>query len=171
MKNARTIALCGMISALSVVLLAVGAMLGIGMYAAPMLAGLCLLPLRREAGWRGQLMVWLAVSLLGFMLISDVEQNLMYLCLFGLYPVLYPLFQRIPKGLRIAGKILFMNLVTIAVEALVVLVLVPETMGMWMGIALLVLGNAVFFLYDRLLPVFDVLLSRYLRAFLSRTGR
>lgn len=171
MKKTRIIALCGMISALSVVVLALGAMLGIGMYAAPMIAGLCLLPLRREAGWRGQLMVWLSVSLLSFMLISDAEQNLMYLCLFGLYPVLYPFFLRLPKGVQLISKFLFMNLVTIAVEALVVLVLVPETMGLWMGIALLVLGNVVFFLYDRLLPVFDALLSRYLRAFLARAGR
>ena len=171
MKQTRIVALCGMVSALSVVVLALGAMLGIGMYAAPMIAGLCLLPIRREAGWRGQMMVWLAVSLISFMLISEVEQNLMYLCLFGLYPILYPFFQRLPKGIRIAGKMLFMNAVTIAVEALVVLVLVPETMGLWMGIALMVIGNAVFFLYDRMLPVFDAILSRYLRAFLSRAGR
>jgi len=170
MKQTRTVALCGMVSALSVAALAVGAMLGIGMYAAPMIAGLCLLPIRREAGWRGQGMVWLAVSLLSLMLISDVEQNLMYLCLFGLYPILYPAFQRLPGGVRIAAKMLFMNAVTIAVEALVMLVLVPETLGLWMGLTLMVMANAVFFLYDRLLPVFDALLSRYLRAFL-KAGR
>ena len=51
------------------------------------------------------------------------------------------------------------------------LVLVPETMGLWMGVVLIAMGNIVFFLYDRLLPVFDAILSRYLRAFLSRAGR
>lgn len=171
MRQTRTIALCGMISALSVVILAIGAMLGIGMYAAPLLAGLVLLPIRREAGLKGQLMVWLSVSLLSFMLISEVEQNLMYLCLFGLYPILVPYFLRLPKGIRTLCKFLFLNVVTVAVEVLVVLVLVPETMGLWMSAGLLVMANVVFFLYDRLLPVFDAILSRSLRAFLSRSAR
>ena len=171
MKQTRRIALCGMISALSVVVLALGAMLGIGMYAAPMIAGLCLLPIRREAGLKGQLMVWLSVSLLSFMLISEVEQNLMYLCLFGLYPILVPYFLRLPKGIRTLCKFLFLNVVTIAVEMLVVLVLVPEAMGLGLGAALLVMANVVFFLYDRLLPVFDAILSKYLRNFLSRSVR
>ena len=171
MKQTRRIALCGMVSALSVAVLAMGAMLGIGMYAAPMVAGLCLLPIRRETGVKGQLMVWLSVSLLGFMLISDVEQNLMYLCLFGLYPVLVPYFLRLPKGIRTLCKFLFLNVVTIAVETLVVLVLVPETLGLGLGAVLLVMANVVFFLYDRLLPVFDAILSKYLRAFLKRSAR
>lgn len=171
MKQTRVLALCGMISALSVTLLLLGAMLGVGMYAAPMLAGLCLLPIRREAGVRGQLLVWLAVSLLSLMLVSDAEQNLMYIALFGLYPILFPRLQRMKKGLRLACKLLFFNLVTVAAEALVLLVLVPEPLEWWMGAALLLLGNGVFLLYDRLLPVFDLLISRYLSGFLKRSGR
>ena len=168
MKQTRFAALCGVMSALSIVILLLGSWLGIGMYASPLLAGLCLLLMRREAGTRGQLMVWLSVSLLSFMLIGDPEQNLMYFCLFGLYPIVYPLFQRLKKGFRLPCKLLFMNAVTLAAELLVVCVLAPETMDAWMWIMLLVLGNVVFILYDRLLPVFDVLISRRLQSVLKR---
>ena len=165
MKQTRTIALCGMLSALSVALMLLGALLGIGMYAGPMLAGLCLLPLKREAGTRGQWLVWLSVSLLSLMLVSDPEQNLMYIALFGLYPILYPRFQAMPRKWRMVCKLVFFNVVIVAVEALIILVLVPETLGLWMGMALLVMGNIVFLLYDHVLPVFDVLLTRTLSRF------
>lgn len=170
-KDTYRIALCGVMAAVSVVLLGVGAMLGIGCYAGPMLAGLCLLPVGRQAGRKYHALLWLAVSLLSFLLISDVEQNLMYLCLFGLYPLLRPGFEKLPGLARPALKLLFFNAVIIALEALVMLVLVPEAMPGWMIALLLVLGNLTFLMYDFLIPRYDALLWRKLQAFLSRVGR
>lgn len=167
----RKIALCGVMAALSVVLLAVGAMLGIGAYAGPMLAGLCLLPVRRRAGRRYPVLLWLAVSLLGFLLISDIEQNILYLFLFGLYPLLRPGFEKLPKVARLLCKLLFFNAVVIGLEALIVLVLVPEVLTGWMIALLLTLGNLTFLLYDFLIPRYDAMLSRYLDKFLARVGR
>ena len=167
MNQTRKLALCGMMAALSVVVMALGAALGIGMYAAPMLAGLLLLPLKMLLGRREQLLMWLSVSILCLILIGDMEQNLMYLCLFGLYPILYPSFQKLGRGLRLLAKLLFFNLVTVAAEALVLLVLVPEPLSAGMVITLLVLGNITFLLYDRLLPLFAVILHRYLHRILK----
>lgn len=167
MNQTRKIALCGMMSALSVVIMAIGAVLGIGIYAAPMLAGLLILPLGMMLGRREQLLVWISVSLLCLMLISDWEQNLMYLCLFGPYPILYPLFQKLPKGLRLMSKLAFFNLVTVVAEALVLLVLVPEPLSAGMIIALLALGNLTFLLYDRLIPLFALILHKHLNRILK----
>lgn len=162
MNQTRKIALCGMMSALSVVIMAIGAVLGIGIYAAPMLAGLLLLPLGITLGRKEQLLVWISASLLCLMLIGDWEQNLMYLCLFGPYPILYPLFQKLPKGLRLMAKLAFFNLVTIAAEALVLLVLVPEPLNAGMILALLAVGNLTFLLYDRLIPLYALILHKHL---------
>ena len=162
MNQTRKIALCGMMSALSVVIMAIGAVLGIGIYAAPMLAGLLLLPLGITLGRKEQLLVWISASLLCLMLIGDWEQNLMYLCLFGLYPILYPLFQKLPKGLRLMAKLAFFNLVTVAAEALVLLVLVPEPLNAGMILALLAVGNLTFLLYDRLIPLYALILHKHL---------
>lgn len=170
-KDTYKIALCGIMAALSIVLLGLGAMLGIGCYAGPVLAGLCLLPVRRQAGPKYHALLWLAVSLLSFLLISDVEQNLMYLCLFGPYPLIRPAFEKLPGLAKPVLKLLFFNAVVIALEALIMLVLVPETMPGWMIALLLGLGNLMFVLYDFLIPRYDALLWHKLQAFLSRLGR
>lgn len=169
--NTRRIALGGMMAALSMVILIIGNILGIGMYAAPMLAGLCLLPVRREMGARYQLLLWLAVSLLSFMLVSNIEQNLMYLCLFGLYPAIRPWFQKRRKPLQMPLKLLYFNVVVLAVEAAVLLFFAPEVLTAGLAAALLILGNLTFLCYDFAIPVFDAILAKRLEKLLHRAGR
>lgn len=159
----RRLAVCGLLTALSVVILLLGAALGIGIYLAPMLAGTILLLIRRSCGVKYQLLVWIAVSLLSLILVPEPEQNLMYLCLFGSYPILYPWVQRRGRGLRLLLKLLFFNVVFSAVELLLMLVLVPEAVD---TLLFLLLGNVMFFCYDAVLPRLVQLLSRYLEKYL-----
>lgn len=156
-------AYCGMAAALSIVLLLIGSIAELGMYAAPMLAGMLLVPIGNRFGRKYHVLLWLVVSLLSFMLIPSPEQNLMYFCLFGCYPILWPLFMRIGRRwLRIAAKLLFFNLVVVAVEALVMLLLIPESLGTALAAALLVLGNLLFIMYDFLVPRTEALLKKLL---------
>ena len=166
MKRTKSIAACGMMAALSIVILVLGAVLEIGMYAAPMIAGLCLLPIGRNYGKRDQATLWIAVSLLSFILVQNVEENLMYLGIFGCYPVIYPLFRKLPKGLRILAKAAYFNLVTLAIEALILWVIAPEAMELWMAALLLALGNLTFWLYDFLLPRAELRLGRMMEKIL-----
>lgn len=168
MNQSRTIAVCSMMAALSVVLLFVGFLLGLGTYAAPMLAGLCLLPVGRRYGRRYQIMIWLTVSALSCILINNAEQNLMYSAVFGIYPVIRPCFGRLKKWARLLVKLAWFNLVTLSLEALIVLVLMPEVISPGMIAALLILGNITFVLYDFMIPRYDLLLDRYLK---KLTGR
>lgn len=156
-------AYCGMAAALSIVLLLIGSIAELGMYAAPMFAGMLLVPIGNRFGRKYHVLLWLVVSLLSFMLIPSPEQNLMYFCLFGCYPILWPLFMRIGRRwLRIAAKLLFFNLVVVAVEALVMLLLIPESLGTALAAALLVLGNLLFIMYDFLVPRTEALLKKLL---------
>lgn len=161
MNQTKRIAACGMMTALSVVIMLLGGVLGIGMYASPMLAGFCLLPVGQKFGTRAQWLIWGAVSLLSFMLIPEPEQNLMYLALFGLYPILYPSFSRLPGAWKWLSKLLYFHAAAISVEMLVMLVLVPEAMSVPMIVLLLILGNAVFWMYDFLIPRSDLLFQKY----------
>ena len=163
MSEARKIAQCSMLSALSVVVMIVGAVLGLGMYASPMLAGLILSTIGDAQGRKYQLLTWGATSALCLMLITNIEQNLMYMCLFGLYPILRPYLQKLPGRLRLIAKLLFFNIVVVALEALIMLVLVPETMGGGLMIALLFMGNITFLCYDIILPRAQLLLERLFR--------
>ena len=166
MKHTRAVALCGVTAALAVVLMAVGGLLGVGLYAAPMLAGLCLLPAGRHLGLKYHLLLWLAVSALSFFLVPDIEQNLMFLCLFVCYPILRPALQRLPRLPRLLCKLLFFNAVSVALEALVLLVLAPEALAPPLLLLLLALGNLTFLLYDLLIPRAQRLLESRLASFL-----
>lgn len=165
MRASKVIASCGMMAALSVVLMLLGAALGLGLYISPMLAGLCLIPIGRKFGAKYQWMLWAVVSLLSFLLVPEMEQNLMYLTLFGLYPILQPLFHRLPRRLVWPCKLLYFNLVFIAVEALLMLVLIPEPMPPVLAIIFLALGNVTFIMYDFLVPRAHLLFNKYFGRF------
>ena len=83
----------------------------------------------------------------------------MFLCLFGLYPIVQPYFQRLPRIARLIVKLLYFNVVIIAVEAFVMILLVPEAMPPVMMAVLLVLGNVTFILYDAVIPRAERLLD------------
>ena len=164
MRNgAKRMAVCAMLTALCVVLMLLGAVLELGMYAAPLFAGLSFLPVGRQYGRTYHLLVYGASCLLCFLLVPNIEQNLMLAGLFGWYPILRPLLQKLPRLLRLPAKLLFFNTVIVAIEALVMLVLVPETVGTALLWILLLLGNVVFFTYDLLIPRMDALFSRLIQ--------
>ena len=152
MKQSKRIAMCGMMAALSVVLMIIGGALGLGMYVSPLLAGLCLIPIGNSYGKKDQIILWLAVSVLSLILVPNIEESLMYLCLFGCYPILRPQFQKLPKVLRFITKLLFFTIVFTALQLLVVLVLVPEVMGKGMMVTLILLADVTLMIYDFVLP-------------------
>ena len=174
MSRASVMAGCSMMTALSVVLLLIGGILELGMYACPMIAGLCILMVGDCYGRRCQVMTWIAVSVLSVMFVPNVEENLMYFGIFGLYPILYPYFQKLPKGLRMIAKFAYFNIVVIALEWLVVMVLMPQAMSgegesgwlFWLG--LLAMGNVIFWCYDSLLPRMEVTLRKRFGRMLPR---
>ncbi len=165
MRQSKVIASCGMTAALSIVVMLVGGVLGLGMYISPMIAGFLLLPIGKKYGVKYQWMMWSTVSLLCFMLVPNVEENLMYFSLFGLYPILYPYLERMTSKLKWLCKLLYFNVIVVAVEALVMLVLVPEAMGPVMAVILLLMGNAIFIMYDFLLPRSELLFRKYFGKF------
>ena len=57
-------------------------------------------------------------------------------------------------------KLIIFNVTVIAIEALVMLVLVPEAMGGILMIILLALGNATFLLYDYIIPIMSIRLEK-----------
>ena len=161
--QSKRIAVCSITAALGVVVLLLGAVLGLGMYVCPVLVGLCLLPIGNRYGIKYQLILWVVISILSFIFVPNPEENLMFAGLFGWYPALYPKLQKLPKLLRLLVKLLIFNGIVIALEALVVLVLVPEILSAAMILLLLAIGNLTFLLYDKLIPRFPILAGRYLK--------
>ncbi|MBO5953102.1 MAG: hypothetical protein J6Q53_03140 [Oscillospiraceae bacterium] len=162
MGSAKPIATCAIMAALTVVIMLLGALLELGIYAAPMLAGLCLMPIGKRYGCKYHIMLWVAASILCFLLVPSIEENLIFAGLLGWYPIVQPRLQRLPRLLRLAIKLLIFNAAIIAIETLVLLVFLPEVLGFGILAALLALGNLTFLLYDRLIPSFTALVQRIL---------
>lgn len=166
--STKKVALGGVMTALGVVLLLLGSVLGLGVYAAPMLVGWCLIPLGREWGRGYQVTLWAAISLLSLLLVPDVEEKLMFTFLFGWYPILRPALQKQKKPVRVVLKLVIFNVISVALEAALMLLLVPESAETWMIVLLLVMGNLMFAVYDFAIPVFDLVATRYFKKLISR---
>lgn len=156
-------AFCGIMSALGVVIMLLGSVLGLGMYLAPMMVGLCLVPVGKAYGKKYQLLLWIAISLLSIMLVPNVEQNLMFLCLFGWYPAFRPVLQKVSMVAGLCLKLLLFNAIVIPLELLIMFVLVPETTGTVFAVILLILGNVTFLCYDFAIPAFELIMGKYLK--------
>lgn len=153
------IALCGVLSALSVVVLLVGNVLQIGTYAAPMLASFLLIPVLEDYGKKYALLLYAVVSLLSLFLVPDKELVLFYVLVLGYYPVLRVRLNNIRRGvLRWMAKFGCFNAAVAVMYALLIVVLAPPELvqefaaeGTPMLLALLALGNLSFWLCDRAL--------------------
>lgn len=165
-EASRKMAACGMMTALGVVLMLAGAVAEVGMYAVPMFLGLFLAPFGRRWGTGCQLLLWLAIGLLSLILVPDVEQDLMFLCFFGWYPALRPKLEPLPGALRLCAKLALFNGVVVALEAVIIRFFVPETGGRGLLLALLVLGNVTFLVYDLAIPRFCRRLDGWFRKLL-----
>lgn len=169
--ESQKIALCGVLGALSVVLLLLGAALQVGTYAAPMLASFLLVPVLEEYGSRYALLLYAATAILAVLVVPETELALFYALVIGYYPVLrYTLRKVKPTLLRWAIKFVVFNGATVLVYLLLFALLGPAVWqeltadGTGMLAALLALGNLSFFLCDRALGA----VTRYYRLVLRR---
>mgnify|MGYP006883007624 CR=1 FL=1 len=111
--ESQKIALCGVLGALSVVLLltrvpvpgviadtiSAVAALQIGTYAAPMLAAFLLIPVLDEYGPKYALLLYATVSILSVLLVPELELAFFYVFVIGYYPVLRQQLARIKSTL------------------------------------------------------------------------
>lgn len=155
--SARQLAMGGVFAALAVILMLLGGLVPFATYVCPMLASVLLIPLLEELP-RGLCWGWYAVvSLLSALFCPDREAAFIFVFL-GWYPIAKPALDRLPRLARLLLKLLIFNAAIAAAYGLLLFVLQLEVlleeareMGTLMLIALLVLGNFSFLLFDRLL--------------------
>lgn len=156
-RQSRRLALCGLMTALSVLLLSLGSFIPLATFACPMLAMLCLIPVICEFGPRTGQMVYAAAAPLALLLAADKELAFFYLFL-GWYPVCRETVDRLPRALRIPAKCGIFTLAMAVMYSIIILLFQLEAIAaefaeysVWMTAGLLVLGNVAFLLMDRVL--------------------
>ena len=124
-QKSWAMAYCGIVAALCVALMLLGAVIPIAMFIAPAVAGFLVATVCVECGMQLALTAYAAVSLLALLFVPDKEVALIFVFLLGYYPLAKPKFERIrPAVLRIVCKLLLCNGTVLAMYGLVFL-LVP----------------------------------------------
>ena len=152
MKQTVKITFCGIIAALSAVFMLLSYFPYLT-YAVPAVAGLLIMITVIEAGYKWALGAYIAASVLVF-LFAEPEGKLLYICFFGYYPILKAVFdRRKSRALEWILKLAVFNAAIIAVyfvlaRAFGVSVEEFGEFGKYSEYIFLLLGNAVFVLYD-----------------------
>ncbi len=165
--KSRPIALCGVLTALAVVLLMLGGVIPIAVLCAPILAMVVLLPVLEELGPRAAWTSYAAAAILALLLTADRETALVYL-FFGWYPILRPRIAALPsRPLRVLVRLAGCNAAIFLLYGIVLrlLGLTADLLeAAWFFNALLLLmGNVTFLLVDLVLGRYSALWRRRLR--------
>jgi hypothetical protein len=172
MKKAALTALCGILSALSVILLYFSSVVWIFQYVSPLVCGLIMIILLQSANKKAAFTVYLAVSILSVFMLPDKEAALIYALFFGWYPIAKERIDKIRLvALRWLVKLLLFNVTMVAAQLILIYLLhIPfdDFLGKWGAVILLALGNFTFILYERL---FTMLTFIYSKKFKSKVDK
>ncbi|MBQ4568855.1 MAG: hypothetical protein IJA62_02155 [Ruminococcus sp.] len=153
-KKTYSLAFSSVIAALSLVFLLVTAVIPVGTYALPCIAGAILAAVVLESGYFAAFTVYVVVSLLSALLAADKEAVLYYIAFLGFYPILKGLLERIKSRLiqYIAKFSVFNACMVAAFFVSISLLSVPkesfELFGIYLPWAFLLAGNVIFIIYD-----------------------
>lgn len=155
-NRSRRIAFSGITSALALVFMLLGSIFPFATFTAPIMAGLCLIPIAVEFGKRTAGLAYIAISVLSFLTVLDYETSFFFIFLFGYYPILYPVLNKIRlKLVKFILKFTLFNVALVVVYSLLLFVFIGTPLrnefaeqAPWFWIMLWVLGNITFFIYD-----------------------
>ncbi len=166
MRTAKRVTVSAMMTALGTVLLTAGALFDVIDLSACALASLLVVFIYIEVGVPYAWLVWLATSLLSFVFFPAKTVWLVYLLVFGLYPIIKGLIQRLPRLIWIPLKLVYANIMFV-----VCIFLMPRIFGipfidtelLWVYILMYAALNAMFVLYDIFINVMVGFYYRRLR--------
>ncbi len=170
MRESSKAALGGIIAALAVSILLLTYISPFLVYTAPVFAGLLLLIIVSEIGYKWALGTYTAISILSLFFIADKEAAVFFVMLFGYYPILRELLLEKIKNaaIRVLIKFIIFN-VSLALSILICNFIFhidysDFTEGGKIFIAIIILMlNAVLFIYDFLLAKFTLIYKKRLQ--------
>lgn len=168
MKNSFKLAFGGVATALALVFMLITPILPIALYSCAVLSGLCVALACEEIGIRLGCCVYAAVSFLSLLLIPDKEPVIIFMLLFGIYPVLNAILDKsrnkllTKRFIRTVIKLIFINAACVVYFFMTVYILgVPKESfnigDVYLPWVFLLFGNIICIMYDIALIRFIVL--------------
>ncbi|MEG1994437.1 MAG: hypothetical protein RR048_05945 [Oscillospiraceae bacterium] len=155
-KKSTTVAMGGVSSALCLLFMFLTGVFPFATFALPAIAGMILISVVVENGYKVATTVYFAVSILSVFIVPDREAAMMFVGFFGYYSILKGKIDKIKsKLLKIGVKFAVFNTAVIAVYTIIIKVLgmtdileEMSTFGEYTLLIMLLMGNVVFVVYD-----------------------
>ena len=164
MKTSLKAAVSGVMSALSVALLALASVMWILDYTSPIICGLLLIIIVESFGKKTAFTVFAAVCVLSIILLPSKGAALFYATFCGYYPIIRKDIDKIKSRIiRIIIKFVIFNIGAVGSELLLVYVFgIPfdNALGAAGIVILLVAAYVILFTYDRLLNVLTLIYDK-----------
>ncbi len=154
MKTSMKVSLGGVVAALSLVLMFLTSVIPFGTFAFPTFAGILLILLVINLGYRWAFAVYFITAVLSFLLLADKEAALYYAAFLGFYPIIKSVIERIPsKVVQYIVKLALFNVCIIAAFFVgMTLLSIPKEsftlFGVYLPWVFLIIGNIAFVIYD-----------------------
>ncbi len=171
MKNkTKNTAICGLMTALSVVLMMLTTLIPVFMYVLPIVTGLLVLFTSDISNKKWGLGVYFSTAFLSLLLITDKEAALTYALFFGYYPLIKDLIEKLPRLISWFLKLFIFNLAAVGIGAISFYVFGVSgdeynEFGKYTIPILLIMANVAFVLYDFCLIKNKNLLTRFSEKF------
>lgn len=148
MKQSKRIALCAIMSALSTLILFLGAVIDIFSLTAAAVASLLISVTMIEVGLFYPWLVWGVTSALSLILLPNKLPAIMYFVLCGFYPILKRYFEKLPRILAWVCKVGLFNLSLLSLIYVSKHIFYLNDMGFDFTIPVILIGNAALVMYD-----------------------
>lgn len=171
MKNkTKNTAVCGLMIALSVVLMLLTTLVPVFMYVIPIVTGLLVLFVADISDKKWALGVYFSTAFLSLLLITDKEAALTYALFFGYYPLIKDIIEKLPKALVWLLKLALFNAAAVGIGVISFYLFGVSgeeynEFGKYTIPILLIMANVAFILYDFCLTKNRFLLIRFSEKF------
>ena len=165
MNKSKNTAFCGMVSALSVVLMLITTVLPVMMYVLPIVTGILIMLTSEVTNKKWAIGTFFSTAIISLLLLTEKETALTYLFFFGWYPLVREYLSRILGVLRYVIKIVMFNASAVAIGVVGVYVFGLSKddyteFGKYTIPVLLGMADIVFVLYELMLKKYSVFLKK-----------
>ncbi len=145
----KRIVICGVLVALSIIILYIGSMFQTLDLTMSAIVSLLVVVIVIEMGYNYAWLTYVATSILSLVLLPQKTPAIFYACFMGFYPIIKSHVERINSAvLRWIIKLVVGNVALVAMFLLLSIFVPEEFVGGWMLVATYVLGLTAFIMYD-----------------------
>lgn len=156
------VALCGIVSALSLIMMFFLSLIPSFEYVSPAVAGLLIWIVKDQINTKWAVVSYISVAILSQFLSPNIEARMLFVFLLGYYPILRDYFANIKyKAVQLLLKLVLFNITAVAAYWLIInifgmaeILKDMNEMGQYGSWILLGLGNIAFLAYDFFLGLF-----------------